>query len=127
MVRDSEKRISFGRPALLTAFALSGAAAERRGYCPTTLARYGGTLYNQAVVHSHLRYLDRASELFEEAIKIQQRSVRLEPDVAQYSRLLALSLQQYGLVFADSNNPERLDAVRHQLADLSAREAHHAK
>ena len=90
-----------------------------------TLARYGGTLYNQAIAQTKLRHpdIDKALRLFERAVEIQKRSVQTAPHVAQYSTLLKLALNRYRmLVIEHGAHPQRLSLIDQELASLQTKE-----
>ena len=90
-----------------------------------TLARYGGTLYNQAVAHTETRRPDpdKALQLFHRAVEIQKQSVQIAPQVKQFSTLLQLSLRDYRrLVTKHGANPQRLKLINQELASLQTKE-----
>lgn len=88
----------------------------------STLARYGGTLYNQAIVRTQLASPDATAtaQLFERAIQCQRRSVQLAPDTAQYGVLLEHSLGKFATFLQQTGNLQRSEAVQHELASLRA-------
>lgn len=93
-----------------------------------TLARYGGTLFNQAVVLTKQREPDihRAAELFDRAIQTQRRSVQVAPGAAQYVSLLRLSLRKYQQLLAQVDDRPKWINVERELADLETSGDYHA-
>ena len=61
----------------------------------TTMARYGGVLYNQAVMARKLNKHAIVGPLFERAILAQTQSVSLAPHNKQYLRFAKMSQTQY--------------------------------
>ena len=92
---------------------------------PMTLARYGGVLFNQAIVHKMRTRpdLSKAGLLFEKAIDLQKKSVEFAPEAGQYSRLLQLSLTKYATFLEQIGDEQHLEKIRDELSQRQATRA----
>lgn len=119
-------------PAALVAYREASAQFERLlpsfSQDPVTLARYGGTLFNQAVVCSQLPGSKPAeiARLFEEAINAQRASVRLAPQTTQYASLLSLSASKYAQFLRDAGLQQQAGRLHQELTSLVPQETEHA-
>ena len=84
-----------------------------------TLARYGGTLYNQAVVLKQLKNPGNAEQKFREAIETQLQSVRLSPGTSHYATLLQQSLDEYATLIDDLGDNAGRNQIREFRAELA--------
>ena len=93
-----------------------------------TQARFGGTLYNQAVVYTKpgVRDLAKATRLFKQAIEAQKRSIQLAPEIKTYSAYLQQSLTGLVAVFSATGNEIELALLRQAITDLGAKEKQNA-
>ena len=89
-----------------------------------TQARYGGTLYNQAVVYTKpgVRDYAKAARLFQQAIEAQKRSIQLAPEIRTYASYLQQSLTGLAAVFSETGKEAELALIRQGLIDVDAKE-----